>query len=156
MWLTLRNNNFKRQRHQSKYCRLIIIPHNAVAIWLIIKIRRPQWFHFCPATAVSMLLVIFFALNNPCVSLSLIYGGDFSSAHNCPDKITFQSHFYGGLIQLSYISTFLGKVRHVRYTKVLKYVSFKYDPIRCTLHGIKMAPYLLWSNKGRFNTSLEM
>ena len=41
----------------------------------------------------------------------------------------------GFLIQLSYISTFVGKVRHVRYTKVLKYVSFKYDHIRCTLHG---------------------
>ena len=44
--------------------------------------------------------------------------------------------FMEAKIQLSYISTFLGKVRHVRYTKVLKYVSFKYDPIRCTLHGI--------------------
>ena len=40
-----------------------------------------------------------------------------------------------GFIKLPYISSFLGKVRHVRYTKVLKYVSFKYDHIRCPLHG---------------------
>ena len=48
-------------------------------------------------------------------------------------KSLLKAIFMDGFIP--YISTFLGKVRHVRYTKVLKYVSFKYDHIRCTLHG---------------------